>query len=101
VLGDLVVDEGRFQATCHGDPLSLTPTEFRILAALVRNAGRVLSRSRLLDILGERYEGYERTVDAHVKNLRRKLAQRSGRGCAISTVHGVGYRLEEPEDDQE
>lgn len=98
VLGDLTIDEERFEATCHGQPISLTPTEFRVLAALAKNAGRVLSRSRLLDILGENYEGYERTIDVHVKNLRHKLAELgSGKGCSIATVHGVGYKFQEPE----
>jgi DNA-binding response OmpR family regulator len=98
VLGELTIDEERFEAACHGQPISLTPTEFRILAALGKNAGRVLSRARLLDILGDDYEGYERTIDVHVKNLRRKLAELgSGKGCSISTIHGVGYKLQEPD----
>ncbi|MDP2931061.1 MAG: response regulator transcription factor [Chloroflexota bacterium] len=100
VLGELSLDEGRFEATCHGQLLSLTATEFRILAALARNTGRVLSRAQLLDILGESYEGYERTIDVHVKNLRRKLASAStGKGCNITTVHGVGYKLQELHND--
>ncbi|MDP2730821.1 MAG: response regulator transcription factor [Dehalococcoidales bacterium] len=95
-LGELVLDEERFEATCHGQPLSLTVTEFRILAALARRPGRVLSRSQLLDALGENYEGYERTIDAHIKNLRRKLATAgTAEGCNITTVHGVGYKLDE------
>jgi DNA-binding response OmpR family regulator len=98
VLGDLTVDEERFEATCHSRPIPLTPTEFRLLAALAKNPGRVLSRARLLDILGESYEGYERTVDVHIKNLRRKLAEiGSGKGCTITTIHGVGYKLQEPD----
>ena len=96
VLGNLVVDEERFEATCQGQLFSLTVTEFRILAALSRNPGRVLSRAKLLDILGESYEGYERTIDVHVKNLRRKLTSAGiGKGCNITTVHGVGYKLQE------
>ncbi|XUW99712.1 MAG: response regulator transcription factor [Dehalogenimonas sp.] len=99
-LGDLALDEERFEATCHGTPLTLTPTEFRVLAALVRNAGIVLSRTRLLDILGDDYEGYERTIDVHIKNLRHKLSETgSGKGCNIATVHGVGYRIQEPENE--
>lgn len=93
--GELVIDEELFEASCHGQPLPLTATEFRILAALARSPGRVLSRSMLLDILGENYEGYERTVDAHIKNLRRKLTVAGGKeGCNIVTVHGVGYKLQ-------
>ncbi len=86
----------RFEATCHGQLLPLTATEFRILATLVKNPGRVFSRSQLLDALGETYEGYERTIDAHVKNLRRKLTEISqGEDCSIITVHGVGYKFQE------
>ena len=90
VAGDLIIDEERFEATCHDRPLSLTPTEFRILAALARDVGKVLSRGQLLDrALGESYDGYDRTIDAHVKNLRRKLAAAgAGEACAIVTVHG-------------
>ncbi|PPD58439.1 response regulator transcription factor [Dehalogenimonas etheniformans] len=96
--GGIVVDEGRFEATCHGQPLPLTATEFKILAALVRNAGLVLSRGKLLDILGENYEGYERTIDVHVKNLRRKLREANIKSpCNITTVQGVGYKFQEPE----
>ncbi len=96
IHNELMLDEERFEATCHGHPLSLTPTEFRVLTALARNPGRVLSRAQLLDILGENYEGYDRTVDVHIKNLRRKLAAVGGEeGCAIVTVHGIGYKLQE------
>jgi len=101
VHGELVLDEERFEATCHGRPLDLTPAEFRILAALARVPGRVLSRTQLLDMaLGETYEGYERTVDVHIKNLRRKLAAAgAGEGCSIVTVHGIGYKLQEAHHD--
>lgn len=95
-LGALVVDGDRFEANCHGQLLPLTATEFRILATLARNPGKVFSRSQLLDALGEAYEGYERTIDAHVKNLRRKLTEASqGGDCSIITVHGVGYKFQE------
>ncbi|MFH1647760.1 MAG: response regulator transcription factor [Chloroflexota bacterium] len=98
--GQLVMDGERFEASCHGQPLPLTATEFRILAVLARSPGRVLSRSMLLDSLGETYEGYERTIDAHIKNLRRKLTAAGGEeGCKIVTVHGVGYKLQGPAHD--
>ena len=98
VLGELVLDEERFEVACHGHPLALTPAEFRILAALARAPGRVLSRTQLLDMaLGETYEGYERTIDVHIKNLRHKLtATGTRRGCTIVTVRGIGYKLQEP-----
>lgn len=98
ILGELRLDEERFEASCHSQRLDLTPAEFRILTMLARAPGRVFSRKQLLDqALGESYEGYERTIDSHIKNLRNKLSQASGgKGCSISTVHGVGYKLEEP-----
>jgi DNA-binding response OmpR family regulator len=101
VLGELIVDEERFEAACQGQPLSLTPAEFRILATMARSPGRVYSRAQLQDTaLGETYEGYERTIDVHIKNLRRKLAAAgAGEGCSIATVHGIGYKLKEPSHD--
>lgn len=100
-LGDLILDEERFEATCHGQPLALTPAEFNILAVMARSPGRVFSRTQLMDsALGESYEGYERTIDVHVKNLRHKLTAASGKDdCSIVTVHGVGYKLQEPHHD--
>ncbi len=99
VHGELVLDQERVEVSCHGQPLPLTLTEFRILAALAASPGRVLSRSRLLDALGETYEGYERTIDVHIKNLRRKMnAAGAGKGCSIATVHGLGYKLQESPD---
>ena len=97
-LGDLVLDEERFEATCHEQSLALTPAEFHILAVLARSPGRVFSRTQLLDsALGETYEGYERTIDVHIKNLRHKLSAAGGKDdCSIVTVHGVGYKLQEP-----
>jgi DNA-binding response OmpR family regulator len=96
-VGGLVLDSLKHQALCHGKPLPLTPTEFRILEALARHPGRVYTRAQLLELaLGESFEGYERTVDSHIKNLRRKLEEAGGgEGCRIVTVFGVGYRLEE------
>ncbi|MDO8578619.1 MAG: response regulator transcription factor [Dehalococcoidales bacterium] len=96
-LGDLMLDEERFEAVCHEMPLALTPAEFRILAAMAKSPGRVFSRAQLLDnALGESYEGYERTIDVHIKNLRHKLKAAGGEGkCSIVTVHGVGYKIQE------
>ncbi|MCL5026651.1 MAG: response regulator transcription factor [Chloroflexi bacterium] len=90
VLGDLVVDPERHEVSWRGAPVSLTPTEFRILLALARQPGRVFSRLQLLDIIQDQtYEGYERTIDAHIKNIRRKAGE-----DIISTVRGVGYKME-------
>jgi len=91
----LVVDEDAYQATLDGQPLSLTPVEFRLLAALAAHPGRVLSRSQLQDRLYEDHRVVtDRTVDTHVKNLRRKLANVRGEQELIRSVYGVGYRLE-------
>jgi two-component system alkaline phosphatase synthesis response regulator PhoP len=96
-VGDLKIDPQRFEARCHDQVINLTATEFRILLALAESAGRVLTRSQLMDrALGESYEGYDRTIDAHIKNIRHKLpAVQEGKGCNILTVQGVGYKLEE------
>ncbi len=74
--------------------LDLTPSEFDILAALMSAPGRVFSRLDLLDIIqGVRYEGYERTIDTHVKNLRAKIETDTRDPRYIETVYGVGYRF--------
>ncbi|WP_293173790.1 response regulator transcription factor [Oceanithermus sp.] len=88
-VGAIEVDLDAFEARCGGAPVSLSPTQLRLLAALAQAEGRALSRHELLDQLGEAYVD-ERTVDAHVKNLRRRLGPC---GAQIETVRGVGYRL--------
>ncbi len=94
-VGELAIDPERFEVSCHGNTVSLTATEFRILTALAEAAGRVLSRGQIMDrALGESYEGYDRTIDAHIKNIRRKLALAKDGGCNIVTVQGIGYKLE-------
>jgi len=87
--GAIEVDLDAFEARCGGSPVRLSPTQLRLLAALAQAEGRALSRHELLDQLGEAYVD-ERTVDAHVKNLRRRLGPC---GEQIETVRGVGYRL--------
>jgi two-component system alkaline phosphatase synthesis response regulator PhoP len=96
-MGDMTVDPERFEVTCHGKMVNLTATEFRIVLALAQSAGRVLSRQQLLErAMDMAYEGYDRTIDAHIKNIRHKLSVASGgEGCNITTVQGVGYKLEE------
>jgi len=93
--GGLELDVNGHQATLDGRPLDLTPTEFELLAVLLRNPGRVFTRLELLDrVQGEAYEGYERTIDAHIKNLRAKLGDDPRHPRYIQTVFGVGYKLE-------
>jgi DNA-binding response OmpR family regulator len=97
-VGDLVLDVPRMRATVAERPIELTPTEFSILATLARHPGRVFTRSQLLDAAhGEAFEAYERAIDAHVKNIRRKLEPEPARPRYLLTVYGVGYRLAEPE----
>jgi len=100
VRGLLRIDPSRHAATWDDGPLQLTPTEFRLLAALAGRPGRVYERLELLERMqGEAYAGYERTVDAHIKNLRKKLATAGGEeaAAAVATVPGVGYKLEVPD----
>jgi two-component system alkaline phosphatase synthesis response regulator PhoP len=99
--GDLVLDVPRLQATLRDRPVDLTPTEFGILAALAREPGRVFTRSQLLDAVhGVAFEAYERAIDAHVKNIRRKLEPDPARPRYLLTVYGVGYRVADPDADR-
>jgi DNA-binding response OmpR family regulator len=92
--GALTLDVGGHQATLDGRPLDLTPTEFDLLAVLIQNPGRAFTRLELLDrVQGDAYEGYERTIDAHIKNLRAKLGDDPRHSRCIQTVFGVGYKL--------
>ena len=97
-VGDLEVDMAKRQATLGGRLLDLTRVQFDLLAVLARQPGRVFTRMQLLDaVQGESFEGYERTVDAHIKNLRKALDDNPRRPRYILTVRGVGYKLAEPE----
>ena len=92
-IADLEIDLDAFTVKQAGNTVDLTPTEFRILAAISSQPGRVFSRMQLLEATqGEAYEGYERTIDAHIKNLRRKLSNKEDKEV-IETVFGVGYRF--------
>lgn len=93
--GNLVISFLRHEVTIDGKPANLTPTEFRLLEAMVREPGRAFSRSELLDrAFGYDYEGVERTVDVHIMNLRRKIEPGGGEWRFIATVPGLGYRFE-------
>jgi DNA-binding response OmpR family regulator len=92
--GALVIDQPRRQVTVDGAEVSLTPTEWGILVALATVPGRVYSRFELINrVRGYEFEGYERTVDSHVKNLRRKIEDDPASPQIILTVLGGGYRL--------
>ena len=98
VCGELRLDADKHEAAYFGQLLSLTAAEFKLLSVLSRNPGRVCTRLQLMDsAFGESYEGYERTIDAHIKNIRQKLAKVTPDSTnPLATIRGVGYKLEEP-----
>ena len=90
----VVVDTAKMRVSVDGAEVELTPTEFQILATLVRRPGRVFTRSQLLDAVhGVSFESYERAIDAHIKNIRRKVEPAPSTPRLVLTVHGVGYRF--------
>jgi DNA-binding response OmpR family regulator len=92
--GELVLDLDSRSATIGGRRVELTATEVRLLRALMRAPGRTFSRAELVDTaLGLDFEGSDRTIDVHVRNLRRKIEPESSEPCYVKTVFGVGYRL--------
>jgi DNA-binding response OmpR family regulator len=95
-VADLTIDVEKRQVHRGGEAIELTPMEFDLLRVMAENPGRVYSRMQLLDSAqGEAYEGYERTIDSHIKNLRRKIEPDPAVPKYITTVYGVGYKLEE------
>ncbi|MDK2984593.1 MAG: hypothetical protein PWQ96_235 [Clostridia bacterium] len=96
--GKLAIDTERHQVKVKETPVQLTPTEYKILVTLAQKPGRVFSRLQLLDILGLNYEGYERSLDTHISNLRRKIEGKTTRPKYIKTVYGTGYKMNEEVD---
>lgn len=95
VYGGLELDITAHRATLDGEDLDLTASEFKLLTTLARYPGRVYTRMELVEkVLGYDFDGYERTVDSHVKNLRAKLNDDPKAPRFIFTVHGVGYRFD-------
>src|SRR6478609_2956364 len=93
-VGDVTLDLPRMRTEVAGTAVDLTPTEFQLLATLAARPGRIFTRSQLLDALhGVAFETYERAIDSHVKNLRRKLEPDPRRPRYVLTVYGVGYRF--------
>lgn len=91
----LLIDEGRFQASWREQPLELTPAEFRLLKTLALEPGKVFSREQLLNHLYDDYRVVtDRTIDSHIKNLRRKLENLDAEQPFIRAVYGMGYRWE-------
>lgn len=96
VAEDLTIDLTKHSARLKDRELDLTPTEFDLLAVLMQNPGRAFTRLQLLDrVQGEAFDGYERTIDAHIKNLRQKIERDPKNPRYILTVFGVGYKFAE------
>ena len=92
--GDLEIDLRGYRVTRAGEEVPLTRSEFNLLAVLARHPGQVFSRAQLIDRLhGVAYDGFDRSIDAHVKNLRRKLEPDAADPRYVLTVYGVGYRF--------
>jgi two-component system alkaline phosphatase synthesis response regulator PhoP len=93
--GNLRMDIVQHEVKLNGEPIELTPTEFELLRTLMENPGYVFTRSTLIErSLGYDYESLERTLDTHIKNLRRKIEPDPRQPLYIQTVYGIGYRLE-------
>ncbi len=100
--GDLVIDLEQHTVSLGGRQIDLTPTEFNILAALARQPKRVFTRLQIMEqAQGDAFEGYERTIDAHIKNLRLKLEPNPKKPVYIQTVFGLGYKFEAGNDAQQ
>jgi two-component system alkaline phosphatase synthesis response regulator PhoP len=92
--GELMVDVDGHRVEVRGETVPLTPTEFGLLQALAEHRGQALTRLEMIERgLGYSYEGIERTVDSHIRNLRRKLVEAGASEGLVETVFGVGYRL--------
>ena len=93
-IGPIAIDEASHQAKVNGQELDLTPNEFRLLQVLISQPGRVFSRDELLSrVQGYDCDGYDRTIDSHIKNLRKKIAAFMPGQEIITTVYGLGYKL--------
>lgn len=94
IHGLITVNESSREVTLNGREIKLTPYEYGLLVAMLRNPGHVFSRNELLNLVqGYQYEGYDRTIDSHIKNLRKKMNRAIPDKEFISSIYGVGYRL--------
>ncbi len=97
-IGQLMLDADRHEVQLAGNPVELTPTEFDLLKTLMEYPGHAFTRQSLIEQgLGYNYEGMERTLDSHIRNLRRKIETDPSEPTYIKTVFGVGYRMQGPE----
>ena len=95
-ISDMMIDKNKRTVTVSDVLVELTPTEFDLLSTVATSPGRVYTRAQLLDILqGETFDGYERTIDSHIKNLRKKIEPNPDKPLYIVTVHGVGYKFDD------
>jgi two-component system, OmpR family, response regulator BaeR len=95
VAGPISLDETTRRVSVHDQALSLTPSEFGLLKILMAYPGRVFSRSELLDkVQGYQFDGYDRTIDTHIKNIRKKIAEKLPGREVIHTVYGIGYKFD-------
>jgi DNA-binding response OmpR family regulator len=99
--GDLIINAASFETNKKGATVILTPTEFKLLLCLVQRPGQVFTRMNLVNvILGYDFEGYDRTIDAHIKNIRHKIESNPKKPSYIKTVYGVGYKfIGQPDED--
>jgi len=98
--GELTVNFHKYEAFLAGKPLNLTPVEFKLLGVLIKEPGRVFSRAQLIEkALGYDFEGFDRTIDVHILNLRRKLESDPSHPRYIKTVYGAGYKFLEVSND--
>jgi len=95
-VGELEIDHNFHEVSVAGVPANLTATEFKILALLAENPGEVFTRSHLLDRIGDDGEIFERTLDRHINNLRKKIEKDPRNPAYIVTVYGVGYKMRKP-----
>lgn len=101
VIANLRLEPTRFELFINDNPVTLTPTEFKLIFSLLEHPGQVLSRLQLLEkAYGDIYEGYERSIDTHISNLRRKL-EKGGSKLYIKSVYGIGYKAEKEENGNE
>ena len=97
VVGSIALDEKTYQVNIENQTLKLTPSEFTLLNILLRHPNQVFSRQELLTQARDySFDGYERTIDSHIKNLRKKIATKLPKQEIISTVYGIGYKLNFP-----
>jgi len=93
-VGELAVDLAKRSVTVGDQPISLTPTEFDLLSVMARNPGRPFTRAQLMDLVYDvAYAGYDRAIDSHIKNLRRKIEPDPRQPRYVLTVYGVGYKF--------